>query len=169
MSLPRSLHLASTNSGYRLIQTPVAELAAYRRESFRATADEINQLRGKTLPISGCALDISVEVNPGSSAGLVLDRDDQTLSALIELKADEVVLTIAVTGANESRYCAERIPAGPAEELRVIVDTASIEVFAGPSAISVRVPATEAKCSVGLADNQSPDLSVEIEAHSLGG
>lgn len=167
LSLPRDLDLLKTGAGYRLMQTPVAELATYRREAFHATADEIPQFLGRPFPISGCALDVSLEVNPGSPLRLALDRDGHALSALVELSSDEVVLTIATAGASESTYCAERFVAASGEKLRVIVDTGSIEVFAGPSVISARVPMTGVPWSVTLPAGKLEAAALEVEIHSL--
>lgn len=167
MSIPRDLSLAKTRVGYRLIQTPVAELAAYRRGSFCASADELPDLLDKTLPISGCALDVLVETDPGSPASLVLDRTDQGPSALIEVEANQVSLILSTPDGARSTYYAERIPTELGEQLRVIVDAGSIEVFAGPSVISARVPVTETPWCATLPAGQFEAAVSKVEIHSV--
>lgn len=167
MSIPRNLGLAKTSAGYRLIQTPVAELSDYRREAFSATADEVPRLLGKALPVSGCALDVAVQTDPRSRANFVLDRADRGPSALIALNPGEVSLTLSMPEGAESTYGAERISTEHGDGVRVIADTASIEVFAGPSVISARVPVTDAPWSVTLPGGQGEAAISELEIHSL--
>lgn len=167
MSIPRALQVAKSGATYRLIQTPIDELSRYRRKSFSATGSEIAQHLDEPLPCKGSALDLSVSFNQGDSLSLLFERKGTGLSARFALDPGMAKLTINAEGAEVESYRAPRIPMDIENAVRVILDTGSIEIFAGPVVMSTTVRPLSEPWSVTIGGStQGRDLT-SFEIHKL--
>ena len=139
MSLPRELALSRDAAGLRLIQQPIAELAARRHElgswqglTLAPGENPLETLRGDALeivvraavdPAGARRFGLRLRVGQQEQTTLTYDRDQQTLT-----------LDRSHSGQLAPRFTGPQVlplaPRDGAIDLRVIMDRSSVEVFA---------------------------------------
>ena len=173
MSIPREVSLRAGDHGPRLVQEPVGELASYRERSLVASGGEVGEHLGSPLPVTAPALDVVLGLAPGAT-GEVRGRRGP---AEVEVRVDREVVEVRVVdreaapgsegGSGEARYRAPRPPADGLREVRVLLDTASMEVFAGGATISVLLPGSGEPWAVEVGPPGEGAGIDRIEVHAL--
>jgi sucrose-6-phosphate hydrolase SacC (GH32 family) len=161
MTVPRALGLIDTADGIRLTQQPVAELDAHRVPLVDFVALKVAGDSNPLAAVHGSALDVvaaidlqrstakqlrlAVRVGPGESTEIVLDLANPSLS---------------VDRVRSGRHLIHRSYAGPRRaaldladvilDLRVLVDTTSVEVFAGGGIVAITEQIFPSPSSTGL-------------------
>jgi fructan beta-fructosidase len=143
-SVPREVGLRRTPEGIRLVQEPVAELAALRREHVRLegmgveAADRALAERG----VRGAQLEVDVVLEPGDAAevGLIVRRggrgEEETVVGYDAVRG-QVFVDRAASGevafhpGFAGKHPAPLALAGGRVRLRALVDASSVEVFGG--------------------------------------
>lgn len=141
MSLPREVSLRQHAGGYRLIQRPIEQIATLRSKHTQTNIVEL-QAEQRMEPFqnfSGVSyeLDCSLRLNPESIAGIAV-RTGNEQETLVEYDVASRSLSIDRRRSGEvdfhpafgARHSAPLIVEGESLELRIFVDTTSIEVFA---------------------------------------
>ena len=148
MSVPRALGLRNAEVGLRLTQQPVPELAAYRRRLLEATdvavvgdRDPLRDIRGVSLE-----LELVIELGATTASGLVLDvragHDEYTRVAI-----DLAEMSVSVDRQRAGDHLFHREYGGPrlasaardgdTLDIRLLVDTTSVEVFAADGLVTI--------------------------------
>jgi sucrose-6-phosphate hydrolase SacC (GH32 family) len=135
MSVPREVTLRALGSKYVLEQRPVRELGQHlaRVAGESAVAGDTRRAwRGRalevTLPLARDASARVVASRRGADAFVTVDRTSSVLT---------VEVPEAVAGFGPDTGLVRSVPLPPIDvELRVVLDAGSIEVFAGPAAIT---------------------------------
>ena len=169
MSIPRELRLRHTDDGPRLAQAPVSELSRYRGRSFVASPVDPGRHLDRPLPPEGLALDLLIRVRAGAGVEIRCDRGGGRLTVEIDPERNQIGVTRALEdpggpGHHATLAAGERI--GP---IRVVLDVASVEVFAGTATISCLLPSSHEPWSVSLHSPDDPSGIEQIELHELGG
>ena len=148
MSIPRELGLVDTGRGFRLTQYPVVELEQNRRPILSREDLTLNPGDNPMAELHGVALDIvalvdvehstakqlrlTVRVGHDESTDIVLDIEPATLSVNRSRSGEHPI---------HRTYPGPRtVPVGRSDELlevRVLVDTTSVEVFAARGLVSI--------------------------------
>lgn len=144
MSIPRELSLRAIDDGhYRLIQTPIRELDRYRSAGHDEASVVVGP-RGYEPQVQGRALDIALDG---------IERHDGTLDIVCSRSGEHVVVTVelaeSMISVTHPPRAADRIGTGNRRTrrteitlnpdpigLRILLDTSSIEVLCGATAIS---------------------------------
>lgn len=141
MSFPRELGLVEAGQGYRLVQYPVVELDEHRRQLLRRDdldlAHDVDALEG----VTGIALDIvaTVDLDRSDAEELCLAvrvGDDESTDVVLDLPGATISIDRSRGGAHEiHRWYEEPRTASLGRrdgllEVRILVDTTSIELFA---------------------------------------
>jgi len=166
MSIPRELSLDRVETGYRLLQSPVRELERYRVRSLIASGAELHRLLSADLPITAPALDLVLRAARASEAELCFRRGDLTVTVQFSGRREENLVVISGPGASpptELAFAAD----DPNRELRILLDAASVEIFAGATAISAQLPGATGDWSVQLAPLSDSPSFERVEVHSL--
>lgn len=137
MSLPRSLALRQTAAGYRLAQAPVREVQALRRDPVTARDMALGP-QPVSLPIAGNAVELQLDLDPGSADQIVLTLTDaKGYRSLIgvnpkigELFFDRTRSSPYVHDAFPARHTAPLRLGNGRVKLRVFVDQSIVEIFA---------------------------------------
>jgi sucrose-6-phosphate hydrolase SacC (GH32 family) len=156
MSVPRELTLRAVGDDYVLEQRPVHELAGRLRVA-RFTADTHEAVHGS-------AAQVSVAVEADRDARVVASRSGA--DAVIAIDRANGVLTVeiphAVAGYGPATGLVRRAALPPIDiDLVVVVDAASIEVFAGPATVTDGLaldPGPWTLASVGSLDGDRASL-----------
>lgn len=142
MTVPRELRLRQTPSGLRLLQRPVRELAKLREAAGslrRATVAEADAWLAKRPVPSGLAeLELRLERVPSSGVLAVVCRHGRSAETRIEADFEAGILRVDRTRSGRGDFSAAfaGIHAAPLRvihgtlDLRVLLDTSSLEVFA---------------------------------------
>ncbi len=161
MTVPRELGLIDTADGIRLTQQPVAELEAHRVplvdfEALKATGDSnpLATVQGSALDIVAAIdlqrstakrLRLAVRTGPGESTEIVLDLGSPALS-VDRFRSGRHLIHRSYTG---PRLAALDL-ADHILDLRVLVDTTSVEVFAGGGIVAITEQIFPSPDSTGL-------------------
>ena len=141
MTIPRTLHLQETGDGIRLASRPVKELSNLRRETYDLKAAEISGERSFNeidfdLSASEIVLEFSI-TDDVANVGLKLSNDeDEYIVAGFERQGNRFYIDRRRSGASEFSkdfsgiHYAPRISAENTVKLHLIVDVASVELFA---------------------------------------
>lgn len=177
MSIPRELSLIRTGGGLRLKQEPVAELTRYYMDSLVLAGAEISATIGVPLALKAPALDFDLELDSelSSEDAVIIEfrRADKAATLQLDLDRDEIVLTLDSNQIDRpTSPAAYRAPLGltdgAGESIRVLLDTASIEVFAGASVITVKTPALADPWSVVIESLPSVGSTATLTLNSIG-
>jgi sucrose-6-phosphate hydrolase SacC (GH32 family) len=162
MSIPREIALTETDDGLRLTQHPVRDIEAWRRPllhecDLRLLVDGPDPLS----EVNGSALEISVLVDAANSSATHIrlsvraGPDEST-----EIDVDLVGFSVAVDRFRGGRHLIHRSYSGArlatlirrqdVIDLRVLVDTTSVEVFAGSGLVSITEQIFPSANSTGL-------------------
>lgn len=144
MTVPRSLDLIETNSGYRLRSSPVRELEALQGES---AAIEGGSLSGDVRHRLPAAADVELTIAPGDADrvtvrltnddGEFLDVGYDASDGYYFLDRREAGDTSFSEGFAAAVQEAPRIASSDSITLRLVVDVASIEMFADGGATTM--------------------------------
>lgn len=141
MTIPREVSLHRGAAGRRLVQSPIAELAQHRFPVSTAGAS---------------ALDVVLDAMPDDSADTTATvraaRADQTLTARVDHGAETLAVELTEPGRPARRWCAPAERVGDHPALRILLDVASAEVFAGTATISLALAAADANWVVDTHD-----------------
>lgn len=172
MSIPREVELRHVGSGYRLMQVPVPELNRHRGQSFVASGVDVGQCLGQPLRLTAATLDVAVLIRGGGVVSVTCESGGRYVDVRVDLDDHRIATTVGGSGAAESIYRADMPPAGHATELggltrlRILLDVASIEVFAGTATLSVLLVNGAEPWTVTI--NADGIAQVErVESHSL--
>jgi fructan beta-fructosidase len=158
MSVPQELSLRTTADGVRLARRPVRELATLRGETHRLGP---MKLTPGDDPLSKLRASAALEVHLAFTAG---DADTISLSLRgVPIVYDRANAALSVAGQKPVP-----LNGGP-EELTVLLDTTSIEVFAEEGLVYVPVPVIPARDNFTLsltADGGTAQITA-LEIHEL--
>lgn len=133
MTIPRTLHWRNG----RMIQTPLEELEAMRREGRRYLLDELNRASERDVVYEGCFQFATCEtMNMTLRPGVTLVYDNGLLT-----------LDLGDKGSGRTRRC---VTAEHLQELRIFSDTSSLEIFVngGEEVFTTRVYCPEGELRV---------------------
>ncbi len=141
LSIPRELRLAASPSGLQLAQRPAPELARLRRPLvLDANLDLAAANRALADSGGGASLEIGLTLAPGHASEVALRvREGARQATRVGFDARSEDVFIDRTGSGDASFAASfpgvhRAPTGPIDgrlDVRVFVDTCSVEVFAG--------------------------------------
>lgn len=164
MSIPRELALRAWGPDYRLVQVPVPELDGYRDASLVVSGAEVARYLDAQLPLVAPALDLTIGTSAPTTVTLHCERAGQAVTVHGDPAAREVVVMLGHRGVDETTY---RGPLAPDEAgVRILLDAASVEVFAGITTISADLPNCPDPWSVRVDASPSTNL-VHLEGHTL--
>lgn len=173
MSIPREVSLRRHGAGYRLAQVPVPELAHRRERSLEASGPDLAGLLGAPLRVAAPALDVVVAAAPGAVVEVSGRRSGGQVTVRLDGGRGEVLMTVPGTGTGEVTHRAPLgDPAAPGDDaapvgLRIVLDVASVEVFAGAVALSARLPGAGGAWTVAVASTDDPSRIERVEVHAL--
>jgi fructan beta-fructosidase len=140
MTIPRSLALRETGGHIRLVQTPVRELEALRREAIRMENLALAPGGNPLGTYKGVNYEIDAEFELGTAAEfgfkLRCSESEETIIGY-DAAANELFVDRTRSGVLDfhpefaCRHGAVLEPEGPTLKLRIFVDWSSVEVFAG--------------------------------------
>ena len=141
MTIPRTLHLQETSSGIRLASRPVKELENLRRETYDLSEEEIpGEKTFGEIPFDISTSEIMLEftiTDEVSNAGVRLSNDNgEYIVVGFEKQHNRFYIDRRKSGASDFSkdfsgiHFAPRISAGKTVRLHLIVDVASVELFA---------------------------------------
>lgn len=167
MSIPRELTLRAGTGGYRLAQHPIRELERYRLPGHVA-GDVVVTADGHHPGVGGRAIDVDVAGADLRPSGLEVHCRRGALQLVVSLRADRLAVSGLPFGDDSHRSLdAPRRGTGPTD-LRIIIDTASIEVFSGMATISALLPDSGDEWDVDLSA-EGGDVAVRrLSVHTLG-
>lgn len=157
MSFPRDLKLRKTSDGWRVTQSPVAEIRSLYRKTEQVSAMELVQ-KPLNLGVRGGQYDLDLTL-----------RVEQSTVAIANIGGAEVVVDVAK---KELRLMDRTAPlpirAGRVH-LRVLVDRSSIEVFAGEGEVTLTNYLTpkDRLCPVQLSLSRGKAQIVGLTAREL--
>jgi len=164
--------LVETPRGVRLVQAPVAEVEALRRE---VVADVVDQPVNGVYPLGagGDALDVELEVLPGTAPEVqvhVLVAGEA--STVVGLRAADGVAYVDRTASGATafhprfagRYEAPLDGEASTTTLRVLVDRGSVEVFVDGKALTALVFPPEGAAGLALVVPQGEARIVGLRA-----
>ncbi|MBD2722766.1 glycoside hydrolase family 32 protein [Hymenobacter armeniacus] len=137
MTVPRELSLRRVGNDISLVQQPVAELAAREKTVFAVSAKTV--AKTYEVPYKGTAYDLTLDLKPGTARTLtlnVLQSAGETTALRYDVAQQTLILDRTKSGNvafNPKFSSAEtmKVPlANGRLKLRVLVDKASVEVFA---------------------------------------
>jgi fructan beta-fructosidase len=169
MSIPREVTLRRCESGYRLVQRPVPELARSRGRSFVASGAAVVPHLGAPLALADSALELVVgvagAVGAGARAAVEIEcvRGDQIVTIRPDRSLHHVVVAVA-DGAREFTHRGPLAPAADRIDIRVLLDVASIEIFAGMTTISSLLSNIAGPWSVAIRFADRATRSEHVEA-----
>jgi len=176
MTVPRQLSLVPTPAGARLVQAPIAELDGLRGERVVDRADlAVEGLLD--LGDVGDGLDLRLELEPRGASDVRLHvLAGAEGSTVVGVRAADGVLYVDRTGSGATgfhpRFAARH--EGPLAldggrvSLRVLVDHCSVEVFAGPTALTSLVFPSAGSTGLRLESNDGDARVVRLTADALG-
>jgi fructan beta-fructosidase len=185
MTVPRTLRLVETDSGYRLLSEPVAELETLRRESVSlagrrvAGQVDIGAELGFSPSVSDVELEFDLERSDASAFGVTLTNDAGERYR-IGYDASRDVFVSDRTRAGDSSFSDEfaaRVHEAPRQaraarlRLRLLLDVASVELFADGGATvltDIFFPSSTFESISLYAEGGAAEL-VGGEIHRLGG
>lgn len=143
MTIPRTWKLVKkSHNDYRLVQTPVAEIKKLRKDTVKIVDKTIQGpsnllmdrgVEGRTLDIN-----LSLEINTASEAGIILRRSDQDSTIVgYDKTSEELFINRFHSGEVEfnSRFpgthAAPLTLSDDSLNMRILLDRSSLEVFAG--------------------------------------
>jgi fructan beta-fructosidase len=139
MTLPRVLSLASNEAGVRLIQKVAAEIETIRKSSevyqdLTVEAPAIFNMFSPLMEVS-----IQLENQTSNSFGIVF-QNSEDVNTVIRYDAEKEMLLVDRTKAGDNSF-SESFPAVQEayvklENLQIIIDTSSIEVFANDGKVA---------------------------------
>lgn len=141
MSIPRTLHLQETGTGLRLASRPVKELANLRKETYHFRPEEISGERTfDEIPFDASASEIVLECtisDRSPNIGIRLSNDEGEMIA-IGYESSQNRYYIDRTKSRKSDFSkdfsgihyAPRSSASDTVKLHLVVDVASVELFA---------------------------------------
>lgn len=144
MTLPRELGLRRTQGGLQLVQQPVAELERHGRTLLEQQGVRLEAGTRWTPPVEGEALDVTVRLTLDGPGCLRIGVHEGSTRVAYDGRRGEVVVERLLAGLEGASAEPQRVrlPAcdlperGGAEvELRIVVDTCSVEVFADGGAV----------------------------------
>lgn len=166
MSIPRELSLRSGADGYRLAQTPIREL-----ERYRLPGDVVRDVAVTAVPlrsgVGGRAVDVEVVGADVHGSGLEVHCRRGTLRLVVTARADRLAVSGLPFGDGSHRSLdAPRPGTGPID-LRIVLDTTSIEVFSGTATITALLPDSSDEWAVE-ASAEGADVAVRrLSVHAL--
>ncbi|MGF6952145.1 fructan beta-fructosidase [Neobacillus sp. B4I6] len=141
MTLPRVLSLASNEAGVRLIQKVAAEIETIRKSSevYQDLTVEANQPAIFNMFSPLMEVSIQLENQTSNSFGIVF-QNSEDVNTVIRYDAEKEMLLVDRTKAGDNSF-SESFPAVQEayvklENLQIIIDTSSIEVFANDGKVA---------------------------------
>ncbi len=142
MSFPTTMELRTTNDGIHLFRWPVKEIESLYVKSSKYNNLTVKKLSKKLNRVEAELIDLSIEFEPIDSMTLTIRGIDVTYNR-----------------SSEQFTCGKSLIAAPAIEgrvkLRVLVDRASIELFANEGAF------VSTSYAVPVADDRSISISAD--------
>ena len=138
MTVPRTVSLATTPAGVRLVQRPVEELDGRRGEPQRWRG--VVSDKQAAPEFSGAVLDIVAEFRLGSATSFGLDvfvGDSGRTRVGYDVGEQELFVDRTKSGSTlvspsfPARHAAELLPDGDVVRLRLLIDRSTVEVFGG--------------------------------------
>ncbi len=135
-SIPRELTLVETENGLRLAQQPIAEVKARRRKVFSSQGTTLrpgeNPLNGSTAP----AWDVEAEIAPGvvSRFGFRIQHPGGVSTHILFDPKNQTISLDRSSVHPQTALITSPLPPGP---LRLLVDTHSVEIFAGDGQVTL--------------------------------
>jgi sucrose-6-phosphate hydrolase SacC (GH32 family) len=169
MSIPREVTLRACESGYRLVQTPVPELDRYRDRSLVASGVDVERLLDATLALAAPALDLTIGAAARADVIIRCERGGQIITIRLNVRQREVAVAIGDQGAGEVTHRGPLTPDDNCADLRVLLDAASVEVFAGATTITAQVRNAADPWSVSVRSAGSAMEVEHLELHTLDG
>ena len=146
MTLPRTLSLASTDKGIRLIQSPVEELKALRSQSILLKEDKVvDQTEAVYMPeTNSYELEAEFQIGDASVFGFSLctSSTEKTIVGY-DVKSKQLFLDRTTSGQKDFhqdfavKHTAELLPKQGKVKLRVFVDWSSVEIFANDGEVAM--------------------------------
>ena len=141
MTIPRTLHLQETNSGLRLASLPVKELVNIRKETYDLRVGQVSGEKSfPEIPLVQGASEILLEFNfsnERTNAGLRLSNaKGEKITVGFEAKQNRFYIDRTESGSADFSkefsgiHYAPRMSTASAVKLHVLVDVASVELFA---------------------------------------
>ena len=141
MTIPRTLHLQQTNNGLRLASLPVKELASIRKETYVFDVAQVSGEKSFTeIPFDQSASEILLEfnfLNDSTNAGVRLSNaEGEKITIGFEAQQNRFYIDRTQSGtADFSKefsgiHYAPRMSTARSVKLHVLVDVASVELFA---------------------------------------
>ncbi|MBT2697451.1 glycoside hydrolase family 32 protein [Bacillus sp. ISL-40] len=141
MTLPRVLSLASNEAGVRLIQKVAAEIETIRKSSevYQDLTVEANQPAIFNMFSPLMEVSIQLENQTSNSFGIVF-QNSEDVKTVVRYDAEKEMLLVDRTKAGDNSF-SESFPAVQEayvklENLQIIIDTSSIEVFANDGKVA---------------------------------
>jgi len=141
MTLPRVLSLASNEAGVRLIQKVAAEIETIRKgsEVYQDLTVEANQPAIFNMFSPLMEVSIQLENQTSNSFGIVF-QNSEDVKTVVRYDAEKEMLLVDRTKAGDNSF-SESFPAVQEayvklENLQIIIDTSSIEVFANDGKVA---------------------------------
>ncbi len=166
MSIPREVSLHLGAEGPRLVQSPVHELESYRERSLIASGDEVPALPSEPLPVVAAALDVVVHAAPGALLELRCRRDSDDVTIRLDGGRHEMAVAVSHAAHAEADHRAP-LAADVPTQLRILLDAASVEAFAGVGTISALLPNSSAAWTVEVTSMSDASTIDRIELHEL--
>lgn len=169
MSVPRELALRRSESGYRLAQAPVRELARYRDRSLVASGADVERHLDAPLALAAPALDVVIGVGVGAVVAVRCNRSGQGVTIRLDREQHQVAVTVSDKSADEVTYRGLLAPAEDCTDIRILLDVASVEVFAGIATISILLSNAAEPWSVSIPSAGGASHIEHVELHTLTG
>ncbi len=174
MSVPRELSLQSAGTTYRLKQTPVPELAGTWSEAYIESLVALDPERAHEPDLNGEALDVIVEgIDIGASIEIACRRGDAVVIVRVDRPASRLTVSAHgsggpdLGGSSGRATSADITGAADEERLRIILDTASVEVFSGTTTISNLLVNSDEPWWIAIRTDHDATSLGRLEIHRL--
>ncbi len=168
MTVPRTLSLRQTKDGLRLAQTPVAELSKLRRRKIEMHEVTIAQANRRLERFASTAYELQTNL---SNASLRLRIGPEGEQTLVGFEKDKLFMDRTHSGNvgfNKEFPGIHRAPCVPGN-VRVLVDSSSVEIFAGNGEVVMSDRIFPSTRSTGLQFKGVPSARISFTLWTLAG
>ena len=183
MSIPRVLSLRKSNGGFKLIQKPVAELAALRENHFEKRDAKVggvvsltDALHAKGIRGDRVEIRATIDVGDSDEVGFKL-RTGAGEETIVGFDTQTSMLFIDRTNSGDSsfhekfagKHCGPLVPDAGTVKLRIFVDESSVELFGGDgeTILTDRIFPAPKSCGISMYSQGGSATFVNLDIWSL--